>query len=99
MLTTAATGGCGRRRARRSFERSPMTRLDRGRPPRVVTARGAVAAEKVVLALNAWSAALPELSRAIVVIASDIVATAPAPERLAAIGWTNGICISDSRML
>jgi putative aminophosphonate oxidoreductase len=83
----------------RIFERSPMTRLDRGRPPRVVTARGAVTAERIVLALNAWSAALPELSRALVVIASDIVATAPAPDRLAAIGWTDGICISDSRML
>jgi glycine/D-amino acid oxidase-like deaminating enzyme len=33
------------------------------------------------------------------VIASDIVATAPAPERLEAIGFTNGMCISDSRML
>jgi glycine/D-amino acid oxidase-like deaminating enzyme len=33
------------------------------------------------------------------VIASDIVATAPAPEELAEIGWTDGICISDSRML
>jgi putative aminophosphonate oxidoreductase len=83
----------------RIFERSPMTRLDRGRPPRVVTARGSVTAERVVLALNAWSAALPELARAVVVIASDIVATAPAPDRMEAIGWTNGICISDSRML
>jgi glycine/D-amino acid oxidase-like deaminating enzyme len=52
-----------------------------------------------VLALNAWAAGLQELRRAVVVIASDVVATAPAPDRLAAIGWTNGTCISDSRML
>jgi putative aminophosphonate oxidoreductase len=83
----------------RIFERSPMTRLERSRPPRVVTADGAVSASKVVLALNAWAAALPELRRAVVVIASDIVATAPAPHRLEAIGWTDGTCISDSRML
>jgi putative aminophosphonate oxidoreductase len=83
----------------RIFERSPMTRLDRSRPPRVVTAGGSVRAEKVVLALNAWSAGVAELRRALVVIASDIVATAPAPDRLAAIGWTNGMCISDSRLL
>jgi putative aminophosphonate oxidoreductase len=83
----------------RIFERSPMTSLDRSRAPRVVTARGSVRATKVVLALNAWAAALPELRRALVVIASDIVATVPAPDRLAEIGWVNGICISDSRML
>jgi putative aminophosphonate oxidoreductase len=83
----------------RIFERSPMTKLERSRPPRVVTSGGAVTAAKVVLALNAWSAALPELRRSLVVIASDIVATAPAPERLEAIGWTDGMCISDSRLL
>jgi putative aminophosphonate oxidoreductase len=83
----------------RIFERSPMTKLERSRPPRVVTAHGTLTATKVVLALNAWAAALPELRRALVVIASDVVATAPAPERLAEIGWTDGSCISDSRML
>jgi putative aminophosphonate oxidoreductase len=83
----------------RIFERSRMTRLDRSRPPRVVTAGGAVTADRVVVALNAWAAALSELRRSLVVIASDIVATAPAPDGLAAIGWTDGSCISDSRML
>jgi putative aminophosphonate oxidoreductase len=83
----------------RIFERSPMTRLERARPPRVVTGRGAVTAPKVVLGLNAWAAGVQELRRAVVVIASDVVATAPALDRLAAIGWTNGTCISDSRML
>ncbi len=83
----------------RIFERSPMRRLERSWPPRVRCERGAVTAERVVLALNAWSAALPELRRALVVIASDVVATAPIPERLREIGWTDGSCISDSRML
>jgi putative aminophosphonate oxidoreductase len=83
----------------RIFERSPITKLERSRPPRVVTAQGVVSASKVVLALNAWAAALPELRRFLVVIASDVVATAPAPDRLEAIGWNDGMCISDSRML
>src|SRR5439155_10487788 len=83
----------------RIFEHSPMTKLERSRPLRVLTAHGTVTAQKVVIALNAWAAALPELRRAVVVIASDIVATAPAPDRLEAIGFTDGTCISDSRML
>lgn len=83
----------------RIFEGSRMTKLERSRPPTVVTELGTFTATKVVLALNAWAAALSELRRAVVVIASDIVATAPAPEVLASIGWTNGMCISDSRML
>lgn len=83
----------------RIYEHSPMERLERGRPPRVVTDRGSVTAEKVVLALNAWSVRLRELRRRLVVIASDVVATAPIPERLEKMGWTNGTCIDDSRML
>jgi len=89
----------GLERGVRIFEHSPVRKLERTRPPRVVAELGSVKADKVVLALNAWGAALPELRRAVVVIASDIVATAPAPERLEAIGWTDGSCISDSRML
>jgi putative aminophosphonate oxidoreductase len=83
----------------RIFERSPMTGLDRGRPPRVRTTRGSVTAERVVLALNAWIASLRELRRSLVVIASDMVASEPIPERLAELGWTSGLCISDSRLL
>ena len=83
----------------RIFERSPMTSLDRSRPPRVRTELGSVTAGTVVLALNAWSARIRELRNALVVIASDVVATVPAPERLREIGWADGLCIDDSRML
>jgi glycine/D-amino acid oxidase-like deaminating enzyme len=58
-----------------------------------------VTAQKVVLALNAWSASFREIRRSVFVIASDIVATAPVPGRLADIGWTDGLAISDSRLL
>lgn len=83
----------------RIFERSPMIRLERGTPPRVHTPLGSMRAQRVVLALNAWLAQIRELARSLFVIASDIVATPPIPERLAEIGWTDGIAISDSRLL
>ena len=72
----------------RIFERSPMTRLERSRPPRVHTPGGIVTAERVVLAMNAWLAQIGELSRSIFVLASDMVATERVPERLAEIGLT-----------
>jgi putative aminophosphonate oxidoreductase len=83
----------------RIFEHSPMTRLERSSPPRVHSTLGAVTAATVVLAMNAWLAQLPEVSRSLAVIASDMVATAPIPDRLEEIGLTSGIAISDSRLL
>ena len=83
----------------RLFERSPVRRLDRTRPPRVRCDSGSVRSERVVLALNAWAAALPELGRALVVIPSDVIATPPIPTRLHELGWPAGTCIDDSRMM
>jgi putative aminophosphonate oxidoreductase len=83
----------------RIFEHSPMTALERGRPPVVRTAGGSVTAERVVIAMNAWATRLREVRRSVVVIASDVVATEPIPERLREIGWTSGMCIDDSRLL
>jgi putative aminophosphonate oxidoreductase len=80
----------------RIFERTPMTGLERGR---VRTGGGSVAADRVVLATNAWAARVRELRRALVVIASDMVATEPFGERLARDGWADGVAISDSRLL
>ncbi len=81
------------------FEHSPVVALERSRPPRIRTAEGSVTAERVVLALNAWAAGIRELRRYLAVVASDVVATSPVPGRLSQIGWTNGMCIDDSRML
>ena len=83
----------------RVYERSPVIRLEPSSPPIVRTPGGAVAAEKVVLATNAWAASLPELRRVIVPLSSDMVATAPTPERLVTMGWTGGECITDSRLM
>jgi putative aminophosphonate oxidoreductase len=83
----------------RVFEHSPVQRLGRTVPPRVHSAAGSVRAERIVLALNAWAAALPELRRALVVIPSDVIATPRIPERLRELGWPAGTCIDDARMM
>ena len=80
----------------RIYERTRVVSFSRGRPVRVRVKRGAMTAERLVIASNAWAASVRELSRAIVAITSDMVATAPAPERLRAIGWTGGECVADS---
>ncbi len=80
----------------RIYERSAVVSFDG------VTAKsigGAVAAERIVLATNAWAVASPEVRRRILVVGSDIVATPPIPDRLAEIGWVDGLAISDSRLL
>lgn len=81
------------------FENTPMRRLKRSHPPCVVTPHGTVVADKVVIAMNAWATAFPELRRSIIVISSDVVATETFPERLRSSGWADGMAISDSRTL
>jgi glycine/D-amino acid oxidase-like deaminating enzyme len=93
-LATAA-----RRAGVRIFERSPMTELHADRRVHVRTASGQVTADRVVLAMNAWGASLPQLRRALVIVASDVIATEPVPERLREIGWATELSISDSRRL
>lgn len=83
----------------RIWEQSPVVEVLRGRPPAVRTPHAVIVAEKVVLATNAWMASLPEIRRAVLPMSSDMVATAPIPERLADIGWTGDECIADSHMM
>jgi glycine/D-amino acid oxidase-like deaminating enzyme len=42
---------------------------------------------------------MPEFSRTVMAISSDMIATAPIPEQLEEIGWTRNECISDSQMM
>jgi putative aminophosphonate oxidoreductase len=83
----------------RIYERSPVTRFSRESPVILQTPDGSMTADRAVIATNAWAAVLPELKRSIAVISSDIIATAPVPDRLAQIGWTGGECITDSQMM
>jgi putative aminophosphonate oxidoreductase len=81
------------------FEHTRVERFSRRRPVVLRTAQGTLRADKLVIATNAWAAGVRELSRSIVAITSDMVMTAPAPERLAAIGWTGGECVTDSQTM
>jgi glycine/D-amino acid oxidase-like deaminating enzyme len=80
------------------YERSKMTDLDRGQPARVHTLSGSLTAKKVVIATNAWAASMPEFRRRLAVVSSDIIATAPIPDKLEEIGWTGGEAINDSQL-
>ncbi len=81
------------------FEKSPVVSIDRGNPPVVRTAHAAIVAGKVILATNAWTASLHEVRRHIIVVSTDMIATAPIPERLKEIGWSGGESITDSRLM
>jgi putative aminophosphonate oxidoreductase len=83
----------------RIYEHSKVLNFTRERPHRLSLAAGSVQATKVVLATNAWAAAVPELRRLLVVVSSDMIVTEPLGERLAEIGWTGGEGITDSQMM
>jgi putative aminophosphonate oxidoreductase len=82
----------------RIHERTAMVDLDRDEGV-VRTPSGSVRAGAIVLALNAWAIRIKELSRALVAVSSDVVATAPMPERLEESGWTGGEAISNCRLM
>lgn len=82
----------------RIFERSPLLELDRDGGV-VRTPSGSVRAPRIVLATGAWLAGVRELTPAIVAVSSDMIATAPIPERLQAAGWTGGESISNCRLM
>jgi glycine/D-amino acid oxidase-like deaminating enzyme len=82
----------------RIHEGTRVTRLDRRAPAVLHTPRGVLAADRVVVATNAWAVGLRELHTRLAIISSDIVATAPMPDRLREIGWTQHEAISDSRL-
>jgi glycine/D-amino acid oxidase-like deaminating enzyme len=83
----------------RIHERSRVRRFGRELPLRIETEHGSVSAERMILATNAWAAGVREIHRRLVVLSSDIVATARVPERLRALGWTGGEGITDSQLM
>jgi len=83
----------------RIYEGTRVRAFDRGRPVRIRTDAGSLSADRLVIAMNAWAASIPELSRRIVAITSDMILTAPVPDRLRALGWTGGECVADSQTM
>jgi glycine/D-amino acid oxidase-like deaminating enzyme len=78
-------------------EQSPVLDIVPGRLCTLRTPQGTIQAEKVVLAANAWLAAIPELRRRMYVVASQVIATAAVPDRLNELGWKDGLSICDSQ--
>lgn len=83
----------------RIFENTKVRTFTRSHPVTIHAEMGTVTAEKLVIASNAWSASIRELSRAIAVISSDIIVTAPAPQQLADMGWHKDLSITDSQTM
>jgi glycine/D-amino acid oxidase-like deaminating enzyme len=81
----------------RIFEQTTASDWATASPVVVTTPGGRVRAQHAILALNAWAMGWPPLRRSAVAWSSYIALTAPAPDRLHAIGWTGGECISDCR--
>jgi glycine/D-amino acid oxidase-like deaminating enzyme len=87
------------RRGVEIYEGTPMVGLSRGAPVVVRTPSGSVRAGAVILGLGAWSGRVRELRRAVVAVGSHLVVTEPIPERIAALGWTGGELLGDTRLL
>jgi glycine/D-amino acid oxidase-like deaminating enzyme len=67
------------------------------RAVRVWTDGGWVRAHQAVLAVNAWAAGWPGHRMRLLGWGSYMVMTEPIPDRLAALGWTGGELLSDTR--
>jgi glycine/D-amino acid oxidase-like deaminating enzyme len=81
----------------RIHEGTTVRRFRDGPPAQAETDRGSIVAGRAIVAAGAWAAGWPAFSRRLATWTSHIVLTAPAPERLDAIGWTAGECITDAR--
>lgn len=78
-------------------EHSPVLEIVPGDRPQLRTAKGVLSAGKVILAANAWLSAIPELHPYLYVVSSQVIATAPVPDVLDEIGWTDGASICDAQ--
>lgn len=83
----------------RIFEGTPMLALEHEPRLCVRTPAARIDADRVVLATGVDSGGIQELRRAFVPVGSQIVATEPIPERLAALGWARGELLGDSRLM
>jgi len=80
------------------YENTAMIGLDKGAPNRVRTNGSQIIARDVVLATNCELASEPLARAHVSVFSSYAVMSDPAPDQLAAMGWTGEEGISDMRM-
>lgn len=81
------------------FEDSPILHFERTSPSILRTRRARIVGDKVVLATNAWTTEIRELSDYVFNLASSVIATEKMPDLLSRIGWTGGESIADSQSL
>jgi glycine/D-amino acid oxidase-like deaminating enzyme len=81
----------------RIFEGTPVTRFGFGRPAVAETPAGTVRAADAVIGLGAWATPWRRFRPYLTVRGSYMVVTAPAPDRLAEIGWTGGEAVRNLR--
>jgi glycine/D-amino acid oxidase-like deaminating enzyme len=81
----------------RIYEETPVTRFGIGSTVVAETPGGTVRAGSGILAMNAWAQHWKAFRRVITVRGSYIVLTAPAPDKLEALGWTDGMSLADYR--
>ncbi|WP_083540968.1 FAD-dependent oxidoreductase [Photobacterium sanguinicancri] len=81
------------------YENTPMEDINTDVPITITTPEADIYAGKVVLALNAWMMEkFPEFKRSVVLVSSDMAITDPIPEKLNAIGLSDGKTVVDSRI-
>ena len=82
------------------YEGSPVTEIRRGDKFNLRTPRGAVTADKIVFATNAYSHLIPEIQNKQVPAFTHMVITEPlTPAQLDSIGWKNRQGLEDARNL
>jgi len=80
------------------YERTPVTRLERGDPNTLESERGTLRARTVVLAVNAAATAWRPAAGRLTNFGSYIVLTEPVTDQLEELGWTGGEAMTDARM-
>ncbi|NKX52210.1 FAD-dependent oxidoreductase, partial [Arthrobacter deserti] len=68
-------------------EHTPVQSVQGGRQVVLQTPHGQVTAGKVLIATNVWASSIPELRKKMYVVDSQVIATAPVPDKLDALGW------------
>jgi glycine/D-amino acid oxidase-like deaminating enzyme len=82
------------------YERSPVSRIDAlQNTVRITTEGGTVSANRVVMAANAWMAHFKQFRGNTFIVSSDLVATAPVPERFEELGWNSGEVSFDAKAM
>jgi glycine/D-amino acid oxidase-like deaminating enzyme len=79
------------------FEGSPA-QLGPGTARDVITPRGVVTADRIVVTTGAWTARDPRVRRMVLPVASSVLITEPIPERLQELDWARGTLVKDSRL-